>query len=70
MTGRIAGWSAAGIAGAVALALTLVLGLGSQTGWAQRIFFIIATGPTSGTYFPVGEGMAGLLLRASSSART
>lgn len=45
----------------VALALVFALGLGSQPGWAQRLFFLIATGPTSGTYFPVGEAIAGLV---------
>jgi len=61
MARRIANWSAVGVTGAIALVLALVVGLGSETGWAQRIFFIIETGPTSGTYFPVGEGMAGLV---------
>lgn len=61
MERRIAGWSAAGLGGVFALALILALGLGSQTSWAERIFFLIATGPTSGTYFPVGEAIAGLV---------
>ena len=61
MERRIAGWSAAGLGGVFALALFMALGLGSEPGWAQRIFFIIATGPTSGTYFPVGEAIAGLV---------
>ena len=61
MERRIAGWSAAGLGGVFALALVIALGLGSEAGWAQRIFFIIATGPTSGTYFPVGEAIAGLV---------
>lgn len=39
----------------------LGIGLGTQPGWAQRLFFIIATGPSAGTYFPVGEAIAGLV---------
>lgn len=61
MARRIAGWSAACLGAVFALVLILGLGLGSEPGWAQRIFFIIATGPTGGTYFPVGEGIAGLV---------
>lgn len=47
--------------GVVALVLVIALGLGTQPGWAQRSFFIIATGPSAGTYFPVGEAIAGLV---------
>lgn len=61
MARRIAGWSVAGFGGVFALALLIVLGLGSEASWAQRQFFIIATGPTGGTYFPVGEAIAGLI---------
>ena len=61
MARRIAGWSAACLGAVFALVLILALGLGSEPGWAQRIFFIIATGPTGGTYFPVGEAIAGLV---------
>jgi TRAP transporter TAXI family solute receptor len=61
MKRRLAGWSAAGLGSVFALALIVTLGLGSEAGWAQRVFFIIATGPTSGTYFPVGEALAGLI---------
>lgn len=61
MARRIASWSAAGLGGVFALALLIGLGVGSQTSWAQRQFFIIATGPTGGTYFPIGEAIAGLI---------
>lgn len=44
-----------------ALALITALGLTTQASWAQRMFFIIATGPTSGTYFPIGQAIAGLV---------
>ena len=51
-----------GVGGGIfALVLVATLGLGTQPGWAQRIFFIIATGPTGGTYFPIGEAIAGLV---------
>jgi TRAP transporter TAXI family solute receptor len=42
----------------VVLAFT---GLGTVNSWAQRISFAIATGPSSGTYFPVGETIASLV---------
>ena len=43
------------------LALLALTGFGTVNGWAQRISFAIATGPSSGTYFPVGETIAGLI---------
>ena len=46
---------------AFAFVLVAALGLATQPSWAQRIFFIIATGPSGGTYFPVGEAIAGLV---------
>lgn len=61
MKWRAAGWSVGGVAGVLALTLTGVLSLGSGPSWAQRIFFIIATGPSSGTYFPIGQEIAGLV---------
>ncbi len=61
MERRIAGLSVAGMGGALALALLFAVGLGGEPSWAQRTFFIIATGPTSGTYFPIGEAIAGLV---------
>lgn len=61
MKWRVAGWSVGGAGGVLALILIAVLSLGESPSWAQRIFFIIATGPSSGTYFPVGEGIAALV---------
>ncbi|MBS0274094.1 MAG: TAXI family TRAP transporter solute-binding subunit [Proteobacteria bacterium] len=48
---------------AIAVAITLVgfIGFGTVNSYAQRIAFSIATGPSSGTYFPVGETIAGLI---------
>ncbi|MGN6147515.1 MAG: TAXI family TRAP transporter solute-binding subunit [Rhizomicrobium sp.] len=43
------------------LALAGLIGFGSVNGYAQRIAFTIATGPSSGTYFPVGETIAGII---------
>lgn len=48
------------LAGAAAFALSL-LGFGNVNALAQRIAFVIATGPSSGTYFPVGQTIAGLI---------
>ena len=61
MKRRFARWSVTGLGGIFALVLVAALGLGTDPGWAQRIFFIISTGPSSGTYFPVGEAVAGLI---------
>lgn len=61
MTWRIAGWSVGGMGGVFALVLLAALSVGGSPGWAQRLFFIIATGPSSGTYFPVGEGIAAII---------
>jgi len=47
--------------GAFALAFALALGLAPTPGFAQRISFVIATGPTGGTYFPIGQAMAGII---------
>ena len=43
------------------LALAGLIGFGSVKSYAQRIAFSIATGPSSGTYFPMGETIAGLI---------
>src|ERR1700743_285654 len=56
-----AGFGALGIAGIFMLAVVLATGFGTVNSWAQRISFAIATGPSSGTYFPVGETIAGLV---------
>ena len=52
---------ACGVAIAAAIALAGFLGFGTVNSYAQRISFSIATGPSSGTYFPVGETIAGLI---------
>ncbi len=52
--------SAAGLA-AIGGALLLAAGLGSAQGLSPRISFQILTGSTGGTYFPVGQLIAGLL---------
>jgi hypothetical protein len=52
------GWMV--LVGAAALALGLI-GFGNVNAFAQRIAFVIATGPSSGTYFPVGQTIAGLI---------
>jgi TRAP transporter TAXI family solute receptor len=61
MERRAAGLGALGIAGIFMLAVLAATGFGTVNGWAQRISFAIATGPSSGTYFPVGETIAGLV---------
>ncbi|MEJ0027992.1 MAG: TAXI family TRAP transporter solute-binding subunit [Rhizomicrobium sp.] len=57
---RILGLSAAGLA-LIGGALLLAVTLGSAQGLAPRISFQILTGSTGGTYFPVGQLIAGLL---------
>lgn len=59
MKHRIAGLSVLG--GAFALALAIGLGLGAGPVLAQRISFVIDTGPTDGTYFPIGQAIAGII---------
>jgi len=61
MARRTAGLGALGIAGVFALAVLAATGFGTVNSWARRISFAIATGPSSGTYFPVGEAIAGLV---------
>ena len=66
-------WSIAGAAGMAALAAlwgAVFTGSGlAQVGAPQRISFQIATGSISGTYFPVGEMLAGLLSHPPGVAR-
>ena len=50
----------AGFAGLVAAALLLAGGLGAADTPPGRIPFQIATGSTSGAFFPVGEAIAGI----------
>jgi TRAP transporter TAXI family solute receptor len=46
--------------GLAALVLVSALMAGGQTS-VQRISFVIATGPTGGSYFPIGEAIAALI---------
>jgi TRAP transporter TAXI family solute receptor len=69
MAKRAAGYGAAGIAGVFLLVLAAATGFGTVNVWAQRISFAIATGPSSGTYFPVGEAIAGLISHPPGSDR-
>lgn len=64
MKHRIAGLSVLG--GAFALALVAALGLGAGPVLAQRISFVIDTGPTDGTYFPIGQAIAGIISHPTS----
>jgi len=57
---RILALAAAGLA-VIGSALLLAMELGSAQGLAPRISFQILTGSTGGTYFPVGQLIAGLL---------
>ena len=61
MSRRIAGISALGLGSIFALALLVATGLGTVNTWAQRVSFVIATGPSGGTYFPMGRTLAGLI---------
>jgi len=57
---RILGYTAAGVA-LVGGAMLLAIGFGAAQSLSQRISFQILTGSTGGTYFPVGQLIAGLL---------
>ncbi|HWA29781.1 MAG TPA: TAXI family TRAP transporter solute-binding subunit [Rhizomicrobium sp.] len=61
MARRLAVSGMMGMASVILLALVSLIGFGSLNADAQRIAFSIATGPSSGTYFPVGEIIAGLI---------
>lgn len=50
-----------GVSIVTVLVLGSLLGFGTVNSYAQRISFSIATGPGSGTYFPIGETIAGLI---------
>jgi TRAP transporter TAXI family solute receptor len=59
MTRRFAGlWVLAGVA---ALGILAVAGFGPAQTAPQRLSFVIDTGPTGGTYFPIGEAIAGIV---------
>jgi TRAP transporter TAXI family solute receptor len=61
MARRVAGLSALGVGSVFALVLLVATGLGTVNTWAQRISFAIATGPSGGTYFPMGQALAGVI---------
>lgn len=63
MKHRVAGLSVLG--GAFALALVAALGFSAAPVLAQRISFVIDTGPTDGTYFPIGQAIAGIISHPS-----
>src|ERR1700709_1387201 len=58
---RIAGIVLAGLAGPVLGPCMLARALGPAEALSQRISFQILTGSTGGTYFPVGQLIAGLI---------
>jgi hypothetical protein len=53
--------SGIGLVSVLAAGLALTVGLGGAGAQAQRIAFVIATGSTGGTYFPIGEAIAGIV---------
>ena len=58
------------ILAARALGLALFIMAGPQAGLAQnRIFFQISTGTTGGTYFPIGELLAGIVSHPPGNSR-
>jgi TRAP transporter TAXI family solute receptor len=57
------------VAGRFVLALLAVVCFGTVNGWAQRIAFTIATGPSNGTYFPAGELIAGVVSHPAGADR-
>ena len=56
----------AGLGIQVLAALLLLVSSGSAQTLPTRIFFQIVTGPTGGTYFPIGQLIAGLVIRQAS----
>lgn len=61
MTRRFTVSGAIGVAIAAVFSLAGLVGFETVNSYAQRIAFSIATGPSSGTYFPIGETIAGLI---------
>ena len=54
-------WVVAGLAVPIVAALILFAGLGAAGTLQTRISFQIVTGPSGGTYFPIGQLIAGLI---------
>src|SRR3974390_3888939 len=62
MKPRVATLTAIGTLGFFVLVLLATsLGFGEADSFPSRVAFLIATGPTDGTYFPVGQTIAGLI---------
>ncbi len=61
MGSRVTAFTAIGASAAMALGLLMAVGFGEAQSATQRLSFDIATGPTGGTYFPVGQLIAGLV---------
>lgn len=61
MKPRVAGYTALASGAVIALVLVVAAALGNAQAFTQRISFVIATGSTGGTYFPIGEAIAGLI---------
>jgi uncharacterized protein len=61
MMRRRTGFSLAVAGGAMALAAAATIGFGSAQTGPMRVSFVIATGATGGTYFPVGQAIAGIV---------
>jgi TRAP transporter TAXI family solute receptor len=62
MGSRVTAFTAIGASAALALGLLVsVLGFGEAQSAPQRLSFLIATGPTGGTYFPVGQLISGII---------
>jgi len=59
MKRRMAGFTALAIGGVAALGVLLAAGPGPAE--AARLSFVIDTGPTGGTYFPIGQAIAGIV---------
>src|SRR5271168_133017 len=69
MKRRIAALIALAAASLLALAGFAVATLGSAQTSAERISFVLATGSTGGTYFPIGQAIAGIISHPPGIAR-
>jgi uncharacterized protein len=69
MKRRSAGFSALALGGILALALVVATGWRAAETAPQRSSFVIDTGPTGGTYFPIGEAMAAIVSHPPGVAR-
>jgi TRAP transporter TAXI family solute receptor len=69
MKRRIATYAAAVAASILSLAGFAIANFGTAQTTAQRIAFVFATGSTGGTYFPVGQAIAGIVSHPPGVAR-